>query len=69
MRRDTIEICISAQRSVNMMVSSGGGRVTDDLFQRVLSEGIRPHKTVRNVACDLWRSRKEVTGLHGTLRS
>ena len=29
MRRDTIKICISAQRSVNMMVSSGGERVTD----------------------------------------
>ena len=24
-----------------MMVSSGGGRVTDDLFQRVLSDSLR----------------------------
>ena len=30
MRRDTIKICISAQPSVNMMVSSGSERVTDD---------------------------------------
>ena len=36
-----IKIFISAQRSVNMMVSSGGGRVTDDLFQRVLSDSLR----------------------------
>ena len=36
-----IKICISAQRSVNMMVSSGGERVTDDLFQRVLSDSLR----------------------------
>ena len=41
MRRDTIKICISAQRSVNMMVSSGGGRVTDDPFQRILSDSLR----------------------------
>ena len=41
MRHDAIKICISAQRSVNMMVSSGGGRVTDDLFQRVLSDSLK----------------------------
>ena len=36
-----IKICISAQRSVNMMVSSGSERVTDDLFQRVLRDSLR----------------------------
>ena len=49
MRRDTIKIFISAQRSVNMMVSSGGGRVTDDLFQRVLSDSLREFVDIRQL--------------------
>ena len=49
MRRDTIKIFISAQRSVNMMGSSGGGRVTDDLFQRVLSDSLREFVDIRQL--------------------
>ena len=44
-----IKICISAQRSVNMIVSSGGGRVTDDLFQRVLSDSLREFVHIRQL--------------------
>ena len=49
MRRDTIKICISAQRSVNMMVSSVGGRVTDDPFQRILSDSLREFVHIRQL--------------------
>ena len=39
----------SFRRSVNMMVSSGGGRVTDDLFQRVLSDSLREFVDIRQL--------------------
>ena len=55
------------------MLSSGGGQVTDDLFQRAFIKGFRPHRTAErrteSIACDLWHSRKEVTGLHRPLSS
>ena len=47
-----IKICISRQRSVNMMVSSGGERVTDDLFQRVLSDSLREFVHMRRLKED-----------------